>query len=107
MSEELTALNKQAIAAAKQHLGKLAWPTLALMGLVLIAFVVNLALFAYGVTSPWLAMPILAALTYMSYTPLHEAVHGNIHGGDDRRQWLNDLCGYAVATLIAVPYQSH
>lgn len=107
MSEELTALNKQAIAAAKQHMGKFAWPTLALVALVLIGFVVNLALFAYGVTSPWLAMPILAVLTYMSYTPLHEAVHGNIHGGDDRRQWLNDLCGYAVAPLIAVPYQSH
>jgi len=107
MSQELAALDKQAIAAAKQHIGLVAWPTLALTGFVVIAFVANLALFASGVTSAWLATPLLAALTYMAYTPLHEAVHGNVHGSNQRLKWLNDLCGYLAAPLIAVPYQSH
>lgn len=107
MSAELAALDKQAIAAAKQHIGMVAWPTLVLTGLVVILFVTNLALFAFGVTSAWLATSVLAALTYMAYTPLHEAVHGNVHGSNLRLKWLNDLCGYLVAPLIAVPYQSH
>lgn len=107
MSQDLAALDKQAIAAAKQHIGMVAWPTVALAGLVVIAFAINLALFAYGLVSPWIATPVLAGLTYMAYTPLHEAVHGNVHGNNRRLKWLNDLCGYAVAPLIAVPYQSH
>lgn len=107
VSQDLATLNKQAIAAAKQHIGKVAWPTVALAALVVVAFAVNLVLFASGVMSPWLATPIIAALTYMAYTPLHEAVHGNVHGDQRRLKWLNDLCGYALAPLIAVPYQSH
>ncbi len=107
MSEELAALNKQAIAAAKQHIGQVAWPTVALVGLVVTAFVINLGLFAAGLTPAWLATLVLAVLTYMAYTPLHEAVHGNIHGSHSRLKWLNDLCGYLVAPLIAVSYESH
>jgi len=107
MSEDLAALDKQAIAAAKQHIGMVAWLTVALSGLVVMAFAINLALFAYGLMSPWLATPVLAALTYMAYTPLHEAVHGNVNGNNPRLKWLNELCGYAVAPLITVPYQSH
>ncbi|MBS3803549.1 MAG: fatty acid desaturase [Oleiphilaceae bacterium] len=107
MSHDLAGLNKQAIAAAKQHIGMVAWPTVALVGLVVAAFVLNLALFAAGLISWWLATLILGALTYMAYTPLHEAVHGNVHGNSQRLRWLNDLCGYAVAPLIAIPYQSH
>jgi beta-carotene hydroxylase len=107
VSQDLATLNKQAIAAAKQHIGEVAWPTVLLVALILMAFAINLALFAADLTSAWFATPMLGALTYMAYTPLHEAVHGNIHGNNQRLRWLNDLCGYAVAPLIAVPYQSH
>lgn len=107
MSQDLTRLNKQAIAAAKHYMGQPAWLTVALVAFVLPAFVVNLVLFANGVLPAWAAMLILAALTYMSYTPLHEAAHGNIHGSDEGRKWIGDLCGYLVAPLIAVPYASH
>lgn len=107
MSQDLAALNKQAISVAKQHMGQVAWPTVALLAGVVAGFAANLALFVAGLVPAWLATLILGALTYMAYTPLHEAVHGNIHGGQDRFQWLNDLCGYLAAPLIAVPYQSH
>lgn len=110
MSQEpldLTALNKQAIAAAKQYMGWIAWPTVILAALVVPAFVVNLVLYAQGVFSAWTATLLLGVLTYMSYTPLHEAAHGNIHGNRLNLKWLNDLCGYLVAPLIAVPYASH
>jgi beta-carotene hydroxylase len=107
MSQDLAELDKQAIAAAKQHIGSLAWPTVVLVVLVMAAFATNLALFAAGLMSPWLATLILGGLTYMAYTPLHEAVHGNVHGNNPRLRWLNELCGYAMAPLTAVPYQSH
>lgn len=107
MSQDLTSLNKQAIAAAKRHMGHTAWLTIALVVFVLPAFVANLVLFAEGMLPAWAAMLILAALTYMSYTPLHEAAHGNIHGSDESRKWIGDLCGYLMAPMIAVPYASH
>jgi beta-carotene hydroxylase len=104
---DLNALNRQAIATAKEYTGGLAWPTVLLVVFVLSAFVGNLWLFAIGWMPLWAGILIYAALTYMSYTPLHEAAHGNIHGGDDRREWLNDLCGYLVAPLITVPFSTH
>lgn len=107
MSQDLAALNKQAIASAKGYMGHIAWPTVLLVVAVLAGYALNLVLFAGGVLPAWIALPCLGALTYLSYTPLHEAVHGNIHGGHERLKWLNDLCGYLMAPLIAIPYASH
>lgn len=107
MEQDLNALNKQAIAISKKYTGALAWPTVALVALVLVGFVTNLWLFVAGVTPLWAATLIYAALTYMSYTPLHEAAHGNIHGSRERLRWLNDLCGYLTAPLMMVPYSTH
>ncbi len=99
--------NQQAIAAAKRHMGSMAWPTIVLALMVVLAFLWTLALFASGSLPAWLACVLVALLTYMSYTPLHEAVHGNIHGHHEGRKWINDLCGYLVAPIIAIPYASH
>ena len=107
MQEDLSVLNKQAVGAAKQYMGEVAWLTVALVVLVLTGFVANLWLFAVGLLPLWAALLIYAALTYMSYTPLHEAVHGNINGSHDRLRWLNSLCGFLVAPIIAIPYASH
>ena len=107
MEQDLSALNKQAIAMAREYTGELAWPTVALVALVLTAFIANLALFAAGLLPLWAAILLYGVLTYLSYTPLHEAAHGNIHGGQDRSQWINDCCGYLVAPLIMIPYSTH
>jgi beta-carotene hydroxylase len=68
---DLGALNRQAIATAKEYTGGLAWPTVLLVLFVLGAFVGNLWLFAIGWMPLWAAILVYAALTYMSYTPLH------------------------------------
>ena len=102
MTNDLTAQNKQAIAAAQKHMGGVAWPTVALVAVVLLGVGTNLTLFAAGVLPTWAATLILAGLTYFAYTPLHEAVHGNINGRNDRLQWLNDLCGYLVAPFLSL-----
>jgi beta-carotene hydroxylase len=107
MTADLTALNKQAIAAAKRHMGKVAWPTVALTFSTVASFALTLAFFTIGLLPAWASTLMIGSLTYFSYTPLHEAVHNNIHGENDQLTWLNHLCGYLVAPLIAVPYQSH
>jgi beta-carotene hydroxylase len=107
VSQDLTALNKEAIQAARRHMGATAWPTVALSFAVVAGFVLNLWLFATGLAPAWAATLVLAALTYFAYTPLHEAVHGNINGQNEQLTWLNDLCGYLMAPLMFVPYASH
>ena len=107
MSDTLADLNKQAIAAARQYTGGIAWPTVALVAFTLAGVVTTLGLYAAGGLPAWAATLLIGALTYFAYTPLHEAVHGNIHGRHDDLQWLNDLCGYLVAPIIMVPYASH
>jgi len=74
---------------------------------VLAGFSVNLTLFAMGILPTWATVIIFGIFTYMSYTPLHEAAHGNIHGKQEHLKWLNKLSGFLVASLISVPYSSH
>src|SRR3546814_21190934 len=38
---------------------------------------------------------------------MHWGAHGNIHGGNERLKWVNNLCGYLVDTLITVPFSTH
>lgn len=79
-SEDLTLLNRQAINAAKRYMGRPAWGTLALTLAVAIAYTVTLTLAVLGALPLLAAYLLLATLTYFSYTPLHEAAHGNNHG---------------------------
>ena len=107
MEHDLPALNKEAIATAKEFTNEFAWPTVLVVVFVLAAGVANFALFAMGTMPLWAATLIYAVLTYLAYTPLHEAAHGNIHGGNERLKWINNLCGYLVAPLIMIPFSTH
>jgi beta-carotene hydroxylase len=104
---DLAELNRQAILSARDYTGALAWPTVLLALCVLGGVIATLALFASGALPLWSAVALYAALTYASYTPLHEAVHGNINGRHAQLRWLNDLCGYLMAPLIMVPFSTH
>lgn len=107
MTTDLSQLNKEAIAVAKKHMGFVAWPTVFMVAAVAIGYIANLAMFALGLTPLWAAVLIMAAFTYMSYTPLHEAAHGNINGNVKDKEWLNNLCGFIVAPMIGLPYACH
>ena len=105
--QHLNELNQQAIAAAREYTGGIAWLTVLMVLVVAAAFLGLMSLYVAGAVSLWVAIPAYAVLTYVSYTPLHESAHGNIHGGQAHLQWLNDACGYAMAPLIMVPYSTH
>lgn len=101
------ALDRQAAASARKYMGKLAWPTV-ILGLVMGAS--YLALVAMVITnflSLWVAVPLVAAVTYLSYTVLHESVHGSIAGNHESLRWLNKALGYLAAWITMIPLTAH
>ena len=103
----LDQLNIEAATTAKKYMANFAWLTVLFVMAIVGCFILNLTAFIQGLIPFWLATINLAILTYFAYTPLHEAVHGNIHGKHSKWKWLNELCGFAVAPLIALSFTSH
>jgi beta-carotene hydroxylase len=55
----------------------------------------------------WAAMPLVAVLTYLAYTVLHEAAHGSICGSHQSLRWLNEMMGYLAAWILMIPLTAH
>lgn len=100
-------LDRQAVASARQYMGMVAWPTI-ILGMVLGASYIATVLMALlGFLALWLAVPLVAVLTYASYTVLHESVHGSITGNHQSLRWLNKALGYMAAWIVMIPLTAH
>ena len=100
-------LDQQAIASARQYMGVVAWPTFVL-GLVLGAsYFATVIMALTGDLSLWLAVPMVAVLTYLNYTILHESVHGSISGNRQSLRWINKAMGYMAAWILMIPLTAH
>jgi len=100
-------LDRQAVASARQYMGKVAWPTI-ILGMVLgMSYNATVLMALTGVLALWLAVPLVAVLTYASYTVLHESVHGSITGNDQSLRWLNKALGYMAAWIVMIPLTAH
>ena len=62
------------------------------------------ALTVNGYLSYWVAIPINAVLIYFIFTPLHEAVHGNIVPANSRLKWLEWVIGNISGYVLIAPY---
>ena len=81
---------------------EIAWPSLALTALLAAAHVgLWVGALRFGLPLP-LASALLVVVTYYWFTPLHEAVHGNL-GGRERRL-VNPLVGHLAAVTYLAPY---
>ena len=100
-------LNRDALVISKEHSGNVAIPTIVLSLLVVLIYSTVLFLFATKHLSPLLSMFFLIGITFASYIPMHEAVHGNIGGNNSKLKWLDRLIGYLMAPIIAIPFTSH
>lgn len=90
--------------AWKQHSGGRAWPTVALAAAVLVGAVsVHLA-WGQGLLALPVAVPLMVALQYLAFTPLHEAVHGNVSGQKSGQGTLDRIVGWPMAALLMAPY---
>lgn len=100
-------LDQQARSTAQSYLGHFAWPTVALGLPVMLAYaytpyaVVNGQLpFAAGLIA-------MMVLTYLSYTVLHDAIHGSISGSHKSLRWINEAMGYMAAWVLMIPLTAH
>jgi beta-carotene hydroxylase len=100
-------LDKQAVASASTFMGMVAWPTV-IIGLLLgVAYIAAVALALTGFVPVWIAVPVVAVVTYLSYTVLHESVHGSIGGNRRSFRWLNKAMGYVAAWITMIPLTAH
>ena len=100
-------LDQRALASARQYMAKVAWPTVILGSVVGVAYLATVAMALAGVLPLWLAVPIVAVLTYASYTVAHESVHGSISGNHASLRWLNKALGYMAAWILMIPLTAH
>jgi fatty acid desaturase len=84
------------VAEWKKHTGFVAVPTILLAVAVLIGHVGVWVAVAYGLPL-WLGVLVNTALAYASFTPVHEAVHGNIGGSHG---WIDRAVGWALSPLL-------
>ena len=77
------------------YTGHIAWPTLALVALVALCNGALVYAGTVGLLPLWLASVLLVPVAYAWFTPLHEAVHGNI--GGKRSLWRTILTWFCCA----------
>jgi beta-carotene hydroxylase len=87
----------------RPHVGHFAWPTVALLGLVVLLWVGAWI----GVLTDALGLALGGALTtlaaYLAFTVMHEASHGNVHGGREQR-WIGEVAGWIASVTLFAPY---
>ena len=100
-------LDRKALASASRYMGEVAWLTI-ILGLVFGAgYVATVAMALTGTLSLFVAVPLVALLTYLNYTILHESVHGSISGNRRSLRWVNKAMGYVAAWILMIPLTAH
>ena len=100
-------LEIEAAQISKRHSGMIAFPTIGLALLIFCLYIFVLFMFASGYLGPLISTLLLGILTFASYTPLHEAVHGNVGGINTKYKWLDYVVGLLMSPLISIPFNSH
>lgn len=84
--------------------GELAWPTVLLFVVLVAGHVVTWGLVLTDTIGLLPGAALQTLFAYLAFTPLHEAVHGNIHGSHSRWAWLDVAIGWVSAALLIAPY---
>ena len=100
-------LDKKALASASLYMGDVAWLTIVLGLVFAAAYIATVAMALTGVLSLFVAAPLVALLTYLNYTILHESVHGSISGNRRSLRWINKTMGYMAAWILMIPLTAH
>jgi beta-carotene hydroxylase len=100
-------LEQAALQAALPEMGQVAWGSFALVILVVAAIAGLTAGAATGLLPWWLAVTLLGYVYFVAYTPLHEAVHRNLSGGQAGWTWLDECAGLLCGTITGVSFTLH
>jgi len=98
------ALEMAAQQRVKHLSGRFAWPTIALFLGILAGVPAIAALTLSGLLPYWVALPVSSLLIYFIFTPLHEAIHGNIAGRHKQWRWLELVIGHISGFVLLAPY---
>jgi|GEM_PF-194081 len=90
--------------AARRFAGGVAWPTLALAGVSLCAYAATIWMVLAGALPLGWGVAVNAVLAFVIFTPLHEAVHGNVSGHRAGLAWLDEVVGYACGAVLWMPH---
>ena len=91
---------------SKRHAGFIAWPTIFFAFICFFAFIVCVVVAALKIIPLALAFFINLVLSYMAFTPFHEAAHGNIKGKYYSLKFLEICIGYMMGLMLLGPFHS-
>ncbi len=97
------AMSKSAAAAV----GGVVWQTPVICAVTISVIIGATTLAAIGAMPFWVTILLNWWALFALYTPLHEAVHGNISGRDKSKAWLDKLVGSLAGFFLSVPYGPH
>ncbi|MGB5332431.1 MAG: fatty acid desaturase [Woeseiaceae bacterium] len=100
-------LDQKALASARRYMATIAWPTVILGLVAAVTYVTTVAMAIAGMLSLWVAVPIVAIVTYASYTVAHDSIHGSISGNRASMRWINKALGYMAAWVLMIPLTAH
>ena len=100
-------LDQRARSSAQAYMGGFAWPTIVLGLFAVISYVATPFLVVSGQLPFLVGGVLMALLTYMSYTVLHDAAHGSINGSHKSLRWVNEAMGYLAAWVLGIPLTAH
>lgn len=90
--------------AWRAYIGHFATPTLVFSLVFLTLYGIVFYLGFSETWSLWLCCIINTVLSYLLFTPLHEAVHGNIIGKQRQFKGLETLIGWLCGLTLTVPF---
>ena len=85
---------------------QIAYPTICLCIINFICWVELEYLLWHNLVSYWVALPLLITMVYISFTPMHEAVHNAIFTHSSGYFWLNDWFGTLAGIPLLVTFRS-
>lgn len=88
----------------KKHSGFIAWPTVILSLFIVLSYVATSAMVYYKTLPLWSLCCIHIILSYLAFTPMHEAAHNNIHGQQKGWKWLNEAIGWFMSIPSLAPF---
>lgn len=100
-------LDRDAMNLARTYSGKISWFTLAFSLTLIAAYGLLLFYSVIGAVNTELAIFLLAVLSYALYTPVHEAVHGNLSGNQKKGTWLDELVGSLASAFSMTQFTMH
>ena len=100
-------LDIRAQQAATRYMGDFAWPTVVMGLLDAVAYIAVVYLVLAGMLGLGWGVLLIALLTYVMYTVVHDAAHGSISGSRQDLRWVNEAMGYLGAFIFMIPLTAH